>query len=363
FIANIDPDNLTSRQRGKVGRRAAIKLLPLTELQSHLDDLSDTKFRPTAYTRKGYVSKESLRTDGFRLQLLCFKLRELQCTRYRRLPADCLPLRITSTVGGIDYFLREIRHVVESKDDVARLWPGVNPSDIKVLALDAGQAFVVGAYAHLPHDISETSKGKAVMWNEPSPTNTLMSPTTTRALMIDAVETLLLEAPTALSLPTGSKTIHHNLAVNQKAVLQPLFKYRRWLEDEKQEIPGNGSESITHIESRLPPLRGLGSSVLNYANDLERIENQLLDFYNGKNNRFKKHTLDMTNAMQAEYLTIASRLLGIVGGSIGRRSGDTNPVVIGVGLGKFQSTGRLSSLHSTFLSYFIPLVSMHTIAV
>ncbi|KAF8958121.1 hypothetical protein BGZ46_002037, partial [Entomortierella lignicola] len=329
FIANIDPDNLTSRQRGKVGRRAAIKLLPLTELQNHLDDLNDTEFRPTAYTRKGYVSKGSLRTDSFRLQLLCFKLRELQCVRYMRLPTDRLPPRITSTVGGIDYFLREIRHVVESKDDVARLWPGVNPSDIKILTLDAGQAFVVGAYAHLPHDISETSKGKAVVWNEPSATNTLVSPTTTRALMKDAAETPLLEAPTALSLPTDRKTIHHNLAINQKAVLQPVFKYRRWLEDEKQKIPKNGSDSIAHIESRLPPLRGLGSSVLNYANDLELIENRLLDFYHGKNNRFKKHILDMTNAKQAEYQAIASRLLGIFGGSIGRPRDDTNPVVIG----------------------------------
>ncbi|KAF9917441.1 hypothetical protein FBU30_000747 [Linnemannia zychae] len=165
FIADIDPDNLTSRQRGKIGHRAAIKLLPLTDLQSHLDELNDADFQPTAYTCKGYVSKGSLRTDGIQLHLLCFKLRELQCVRYRRLPADLIPPRITSTVGGTDYFLQEIRNVVESKDDVMRLWPGADPLDIKILTLDAGQAYVVGAYAYLPLIIPKTklNKGKAIV--------------------------------------------------------------------------------------------------------------------------------------------------------------------------------------------------------
>ncbi|KAG0292157.1 hypothetical protein BGZ96_004453 [Linnemannia gamsii] len=174
----------------------------------------------------------------------------------------------------------------------------------------------------------------------------------------DAAWTSISES-TTVSTPrtTGKcdKTIHHNLAVNQKAVLQPQFRYRRWLEDEKKAIPEDQSDSIANIESRLPALRGPGSSVINYMKELERVEDRLLDFYNGNNNRFKKHTLVMKNAKHAEYQAIASRLLGIVGGSIGRPRDVSNPVLIGVGLGKFQRIGRLSSLHSTFLSFFIEL--------
>ncbi|KAI7831426.1 hypothetical protein BC939DRAFT_436994, partial [Gamsiella multidivaricata] len=52
---------------------------------------------------------------------------------------------------------------------------------------------------------------------------------------------------------------------------------------------------------------------------------------------------------------IAASLLGILGGSIGQHRDPANPVLVGVGLGQFKSTGRLSSLHSSFLACFIPL--------
>ncbi|KAG0347856.1 hypothetical protein BGZ54_004783, partial [Gamsiella multidivaricata] len=223
-------------------------------------------------------------------------LRELQCVRYRRLPADRLPPRITSTVGGVDYYLQEIRHVIQTKEDVAWLWPEVDPHDIKILTLDAGQAFVVGAYAYLPED------------------------------------------PDA----------HYNLAVNQKAVLQPVFRHRRWLEGEKEATPDKQKESNAHIESRLPPLRGPGANLFDYVKELEKVEERLSEFYSGNKNRFKKHALDMERAKQAEYQAIAASLLGILGGSIGRHRNPANPVLIGVGLGRFKSIGRLSSFHSSF---------------
>jgi hypothetical protein len=278
--------------------------------------------------------------------------------RYKRLPADRLPPRLTSTVGGVDYYLQEIRHVIETEEDVARLWPGVEPCDVKILTLDAGQAYVVGAYAHLPRDPLERTKSKAVVQSNSSAIDASVPLSTTSAMSNDAMRT---PVSTILIPPTKAefdKTIHHNLAVNQKAVLQPVFRHRRWLEGEKSAIPENQSESIATIESRLPPLRGPKASVINYIKQLERVEDRLMDFYNGNKNRFKRHTLDMENTKQAEYQTIANGLLGIVGGSIGRPRGVANPVLIGVGLGKFKSTGRLSSLHSTFLSYFIPLVSI-----
>ena len=319
FVADIDPKGLKGRQKRKAGRRSKIELLSLGDLKRHLESLDKPDFLPSAYSKNGYISRGSVLTDGFGLYLLAFKLKELQSVRFRRLPDDRLPPRITSTVGGTNYFLHEIRNLIQGKDDIEKLWPKVDPSDIKILTLDAGQAFVVGAYAHLPED------------------------------------------------PDG----HYNLAVNQKAVMQPGFRYRRWLENEKK-------ESISEMESRLPPHRGLGASVTKYCNALKSattdtsmepkdgpeelpkasVGERLLEFYTGAKNRFKRHGWDQERAKQAEYQAIAASLLDIVGGNIGQKLDPANPVLIGVGLGQFKSTGRISSLHSTFLDYFIPLVCM-----
>ncbi|GJJ75414.1 hypothetical protein EMPS_07772 [Entomortierella parvispora] len=150
YLADIDPSDLTSRKKGKAGHRAAIKLMSLKALRRDLRMLDDPTFDPKDYTVKGYVSRGSILTDGFRVYLLAYKLRELQCVRCRRLPPDRLPPRISSTVGGTDSYLQEIRNVVKDDMDFEKLWPGARPTDIKILTLDAGQAFVVGAYAYLP---------------------------------------------------------------------------------------------------------------------------------------------------------------------------------------------------------------------
>ena len=135
FVCAVAPQGLTSRQRKKAGHRAAVKMFSLDEIRSHL--------------------RGSIRTDGFRVQLLGFKLRELQDVRYRRLDESRLPSRLTSTVGGVDYYLQEIRNVITSKEDVERLWPSARVEDIKTLTLDMGQACLVGAFAHLSHELSK----------------------------------------------------------------------------------------------------------------------------------------------------------------------------------------------------------------
>ncbi|KAF9929516.1 hypothetical protein FBU30_001486 [Linnemannia zychae] len=147
----------------------------------------------------------------------------------------------------------------------------------------------------------------------------MVSPATPRALLEDAMETPLSEAPPTLSHLINCR-IHHSIAVNQKAVLQPVFKYRTWLGKAKQAIPEDGTMSITEIESHLPSPHGLkqsSSTTLIFA----QVEDKLIGFYNGA----------------------------------GKPRDDTNHVLIGVGLGKFQSTGRLLSLYSSFLQYFVPL--------
>lgn len=322
FLINHYVTDISPNSNNKAGARCQsnIKLQSLSDLKIHLGQFDVSGFNPTFYTKKGYIPRGTLRTDGFRLQLLAFKVRELQSVRYRRLSEDLLPDRLTSTIGGTDFFLSEIRNVIRTTQDIEKLFPGVAPQDVKILTLDAGQAFVVGAYAFLPED------------------------------------------PDA----------HFNLSVSQKAVMQPVFRHRRWLEELKQAKGENGSESITEMESRLPPVRGLGASITNYKKALQSqkngphhekessgtVEAQLLQLYNGRHHRYKKHGWDMRRAKKAEFQAIAARLLAIVGGNIGERRNPSNGVIIGIGLGRFKSLGRLTSLHSAFLDYFIRLVSM-----
>ncbi|KAG9061132.1 hypothetical protein KI688_007762 [Linnemannia hyalina] len=158
FVCDIDPTGLSNRQKRKTGHRAAINLRSLSGIRDHLQFVEQTK--PKDYHQKGYIPHGSIRTDGFRVQILAFKLRERRDARFRRLPEDDLPPRLTTTVAGSDYYLPEIRNVITCKDNIDKLWPGKNIDDMKIVTLDGGQACVVGGFAHLPKDLKEEGKGK-----------------------------------------------------------------------------------------------------------------------------------------------------------------------------------------------------------
>ncbi|KAF9079285.1 hypothetical protein BGX23_004464, partial [Mortierella sp. AD031] len=98
LICDVDPPGLTSRQRGKLGYRGAVKLLSLDQIATHLSNIQQPSFNPSNYREKGYVLRGSLRTDGYRIQLSAFKLKELQAIRFRRLEDGRLPPRLTTTV-------------------------------------------------------------------------------------------------------------------------------------------------------------------------------------------------------------------------------------------------------------------------
>jgi hypothetical protein len=72
--------------------------------------------------------------------------------------------------------------------------------------------------------------------------------------------------------------------------------------------------------------------VINYTAELRQVEEKLLEFYVGRDQLYKRHKWDMERARQYEYQLLADRLLGIVGGSIGRRYDPANPVLIAIGL-------------------------------
>ncbi|KAG9061323.1 hypothetical protein KI688_007301 [Linnemannia hyalina] len=304
------------------------------------------------------------------LQLPAYKLRELQSVRYRRLEPTKLPPKLTSTVGGTDYYLQEIRRVITCKEDIEKLWPGVPVERIKTLTLDGGQVCVIGAFADLAEDVLSQSKGKdnaneSSMEDVTTTTTVATTTATDNQQSINATTAVSTKVPIPLpqsqGLPTfSSRTTFLNLAVKQKAVYQPTFRFRRWLEDAMQEqVSVDGQQvSISDIESRLPPLKGQGSSVINYVQELKRVEECLQKFYAGSGNLYKRQKWDMERARDYEYQLIANRLPGIVGGSLGERYDPSNPVLIGVGLGNFSITSGLSALNSTFLSYFIQKVTI-----
>jgi len=58
------------------------------------------------------------------------------------------------------------------------------------------------------------------------------------------------------------------LAVKQKAVYQPTFKHRRWMEEQKVLVPLYATRSIAVIESSMLPVRGEGASLFSYYQEL-----------------------------------------------------------------------------------------------
>ncbi|KAG0347945.1 hypothetical protein BG004_006508 [Podila humilis] len=256
FVADVAPQGLTSRQRKRAGHRSAVKLWSLDQTRSHLADVQNEWLDPTTYATKGYVLQGSLKTDGFRIQLLAHKLRELQDVRFHRIAEDRLPSRLTSTVGGIDYFLPEIRNVITSTDDVAKYWPGFQPKEIKTLTLDGGKACVTGAFADIPDDPLRTGNGKEVdRVTSSMEGNIATSETSTSSI--------------SLPIPTSV------LTQDQQRATSPL--------GEKQTLLNEGEEqrTIAGIETELPPLKGEGASVIKYLAELKRVEERLLEFYAG----------------------------------------------------------------------------------
>ncbi|KAF9138940.1 hypothetical protein BG015_002208 [Linnemannia schmuckeri] len=273
FVADIDPTGISNRKRRKAGHRGAIKLYSLGRIRCHLQQVEDTK--PKDYWSGDYIPTGSVVTDGFRIKVQAFKLEERQDARFKRVPEEDMPLRLTTTVAGVDYYPQETRNVIKTKEDVEKLWPGKDMERIKVLTIDAGQA---------------------------------------------------------------------------KAVYQPQFRFRRWLETEKVSRLEGEEESVPDIESRLPPLRGESASVINYIDELERVEIRLKTFYTGDGDRYRRREWDLEKARQEEFKAIVERLLNIVGGSLGRRVADgpdAAPILTGIGLSKISYKIGLTSLDSS----------------
>ncbi|KAF9560549.1 hypothetical protein EC968_006119 [Mortierella alpina] len=266
-------------------------------------------------------------------------MKELQVARFKKIPEERLPPRINSTVAGVDYYLSEMRNVIKTPEDVARLFDGCPPPDqIKVLAIDPGQAYVVGANVWLPE--------------EPGKSRRQYHPPDAQCLQDN------LSTPNDNNVKVANKpasNTFHNLAVSQRAVSQPSFAFRRWLETEKNKVPEGLSRSISDIESSLPRLRGHQGSMEKYVAELEQVQTSL-DWFYRDGQRFKRHQWDHSKAKEGEYAIITDRLLKMLGGAIGEQRKPDNHAIIAIGLGDFTSTSGLSSLHGSFKDFFVQKV-------
>lgn len=288
------------------------------------------------------MARGSIRTDGFRVQVLAFKLRERQDARFKKRDELDHLSRLKSTVAGVDYHLSEIRNIIRSEEDIKELWPGKNVQDMKILSMDAGQACVLGGFAHLPYGLDGPRNGKEV-----EEETTMEGITSNSQDAVDTPNDLATLDPGSASasasisthIPnrdppgTSPRDAYYSLAVKQKAIYQPMFRFRKWMEEKKKVIPEGEEESVSDIKSRLPPLRGPGASVMLYVKELKQAEQRLKAFYSGNKHQFQKHHWDMQRAQQADYQAVVERLLGIVGGSLGRKvenNKDKGPVIIGI---------------------------------
>ncbi|KAG9063354.1 hypothetical protein KI688_004236 [Linnemannia hyalina] len=100
---------------------------------------------------KRYILQGSIRTNGRLLQLLGFKLKELQSVRYRRVPEDKLPYSLVTTISDTTSYLTEARNVFSTAADVESQLTA-NPSQVAVLSPDLGTSCVVSATISLPPD-------------------------------------------------------------------------------------------------------------------------------------------------------------------------------------------------------------------
>lgn len=106
LIAPVDPRNdgqpLRGRQRRDAGIAAAIKVAKPEEIRAHVNSLRHDTFNPLTYDKKGYLLRGSIKKDGYQLQLLAYKIRELNSVKFKRYRADVLPDRMLTT-GTSDF--------------------------------------------------------------------------------------------------------------------------------------------------------------------------------------------------------------------------------------------------------------------
>jgi len=236
------------------------------EMISHLQEIDHPDFDATLYTRHGYILQGSVKSNGHLIQVSAFKLHELQAVRYRRLSPDRMPNPLTSTLGGTDKYLKEIRNAICSPYDVQSTF-GCEPKDITVMALDLGTEGLVGATV-LPPDGADAPRRRKKSRRRRRPDK---------------------KRRRRRGRKSSTKK-HVDVVVKQRAVEQPTKRFQHWLNNQKEAIRIDSNSTFADVEASLPPLRGEGASVRFHVQARRQAEPVLDALYNQSN--FVKHAWD-----------------------------------------------------------------------
>ncbi|KAF9427223.1 hypothetical protein BGZ76_002426, partial [Entomortierella beljakovae] len=136
-----------------------------------------------------------------------------------------------------------------------------------------------------------------------------------------------------------------NLKIKQKALMQPQFRYRKVLEEHK-------TDDVRDMEVSILPKKGVSDADLqNYTRSVVNLKG--LDDYYNSTFRHRRDTFDMKKARDAEDWIAINTFLGMVKNDSNGNPISPNKVLWVIGLGKFNTGSKLTSLHGTFGSKLI----------
>ena len=357
FICKVldDRTGLSPRKQEKLGVRPILDH-NLSLVRQHLDRITNKDFDAHLYTTRGYYLQGSITTDGTKLMITVFKLRELSSVKYKRLAEDRMPDRIISTVAGLKDFLTEVRHVFPNDEAFRKRYGNILAKAVSILGIDLGKQFVAAAHALLPEN-----EGK----NPPVfPNLTIKTKATYQPLFkfqewleeqVNAMSTLSSTSTTSTSTNTMST---NSLLPIPTPVLPPQSSSRQ---STSQPTSRPTSYTLSQIMSSLPPLKGPNASFTKYMIRLDEIAPEMDAFFGSK--RYSKRLWDLKKAQEAEYSIMTDSLLKMVGGSIGRQIREDERVLIAIGNSNFSSNKGLPSRDGSFLSFFVQTVSRYLVVI
>ncbi|KAF9924512.1 hypothetical protein BGZ65_008272, partial [Modicella reniformis] len=141
------------------------------------------------------------------------------------------------------------------------------------------------------------------------------------------------------------QTKYRNLATKSKALYQPILKFQDRMNEQKQLVPFEQSQSIMEIERALPSLRGPAADIRSYENFAA-----LETFYNGNNNQVQALRMGRPEGISGR-VPHPSRWSPADDG-FSRSTEQGNKAMIGIGFGQFQPKQGLTSLHGKFIDFF-----------
>ena len=164
----------------------------------------------------------------------------------------------------------------------------------------------------------------------------------------------------ATGAPTASLASASSGASRPPTVDQQSFSCRA--DAAATETSATEAISIQSIESSLSPLRIAEPALQTILAVVKRTRSSCTSFTTTRA-KVQEVQAQSKKARAGEFYHLADMLLRMAGGSAGERKKQEDKVIISIGMGRFQSTSRLSSLHGTFESFFVNLVSINSFIV